>query len=99
MWEMCCLETAGCMWVVCFPVRHPVTEFRGRVVLVTAFGNLLLGDWWSLCTHLGAEESPWTAAVKDGLLRQPLSPARVTTGRDGRRECLCLLMFKWHTET
>lgn len=30
-------------------------------------GNLLLGELWSLCTHPGAEKSPWTVAVKDGL--------------------------------
>lgn len=86
------------MRVICFPVRRPVTELRGRVVLVATWKPASRGIVEFVYLSGSREESS-DCSSEGWIAPTPLSLAKIITGRDGRRECLCLLMFKWHTET
>lgn len=42
----------------------------------------------------GSREESLDYSSEGWIAPPPLSLAKVTTGRDGRRECMCMFMFK-----
>ena len=79
-------------------MRRPVTELRGRVVLVATWKPASRGIV-EFAYFSGSREESLDCSSEGWIAPPPLSLAEVTTGRDGRRECMCLLIFKWPMET
>lgn len=73
--------------VIFFPVRCPVTE-RREELFRWLLGNLLLGDVGSV--YLSGSRAESLDCSSEGWIAPP--PL-------GRKECMCMLMFQWHTKT